>query len=219
MQTNQPTNQPTKMKLSSSGSGLWALLSFLWATSAVAQVENFVMDFSFSFFDDSVPTADPTEAQLSALLCETQVFLARGLQNYTGSEMITIKATDITSNRTNDTVSIQFGTDFNTADDSPGPSADDVLNALDPLTNPNLSITEYIMNYIYEASPLDSSANYFGDVNAMEFTGEFNSNRNTEGALAEATCVETMAPTEEGTFITPAVQSLFQNAHREMRIY
>ena len=163
------------------------------------------MDFSFRFFDDAVPAVDPTEAQLSALLCQTQVYLAQGLQNYTGSEMITIKATDITFIRANESISLQFATEFNTADDSPGPSADDVLVALDPLTNPSLNNTEYIMNYIYEAVPLDNSVNYFGDVNRMEFAGEFNDNRDTEGAvLAEATCVETMAPTEEGAFLAPA---------------
>ena len=190
------------MKLSSTRSGLWALLSLLWATNAVAQTP-FVMDFEFGFFDGQAPQDPPTEAQLSALVCETQVFFAKALQNATGSNMVTLKALDITSNITNNgTFIMAFETELNTADDSPPPSGNAIVEGLDPDQNPAIDETEYITGYIYEATPLDGSPNYFMNVDSISFRGDFTSDRNTEGALPEAVCEETPAPTQEGKVTT-----------------
>ena len=197
------------MKLSSARSGLWALLTFLWATSTLAQ-SDFNMNFEYGFFDGVVPQTDPSEAQLSALLCETQKWLSRALQNSTGNPAVTIKALDIGYTRStepNTTFNMEFTGDIRTADGSPVPSATAITNGLDPLQNTNINQTQYITDYIYMASPRDDSENYFRNVDSMSYNGDYGAARSKDNTQPEARCEETMAPS--GTLLIWCIKDAF----------
>jgi hypothetical protein len=176
---------------------LVALLGMAWTTLAQSGPGTVVsMDFNYSFFEGFAPQTDPTDAELSHLVCQTQQWSSQHLQNTTLNPTLTMKATNIGYERgvgANLSEFVMFFTgEFSTAPGGDLPTAEDITEAM-TLTQEEME--NYIRDYVY-VPPSDGSVNYWSDINGMRFAADFVGQR--EGVLAEATCDETIAPTFPG---------------------
>lgn len=193
---------------------LWAAL--LQAIPTAGQGNTFNMVFDYGFFDNKVPTANATAPQVSALVCETEYWLSGVLQNYTGNPSYTFQATAINWQRGKDQLNgtvgaytVSFSGIINSADGSPLPSPLEITHAYSQPVNPALNkttITEYIKQYVYHASPVGNSTNYWQDVDSATFNGTFGAPVNANSAmLPGANCPSTAAPTSAPTNFTPGL--------------
>lgn len=177
---------------------LVALLGMAWTTLAqsgsTATLVN--MDFNYSFFEGTFPSVNPTDAELSHLVCETQQWVSQHLQNTTLNPTLTMKAVNIGYERgvgPNLTDFVMFFTgEFNTAPGGDLPTDEQIIEAM-TLTQEEKE--RYITDYVY-SPPSDGSLNYWRDIDTMAFKADFGSTR--EGLLDEATCDATIAPTFPG---------------------
>jgi hypothetical protein len=176
--------------------GLVALLGTTWTTLAQSGGTKVDMDFNYSFYEGLFPEVDPTDAELSHLVCQTQQWVSQHLQNTTLNPTLTMKAVNIGYERgvgPNLTDFIMYFTgEFNTAPGGDLPTPEDIIAAMD-LTDEETQ--RYIVEYVY-APPSDGSPNYWRDVNRMAYAADFEGLR--EGQLPEATCDATIAPTFPG---------------------
>lgn len=188
--------------------GLLMALLAGWAPLVLSQqgAERFNMDFRLGFFPGLDPRNDPTQEELDGLICATQVFLAKVLQNTTQDNTVTIQARDISVQRDifnpekNDTqMHITFWGNFSTAEGGTPPTRDQVIAAFD-INNPAFNATEYIVAYAASSTPLGGGGNYFFDVDSMEYNGTYGLPR--AGQFEQAICEITEAPTYPPTNCT-----------------
>jgi hypothetical protein len=180
--------------------GLLMALLACFTPVVLSQAERFNMDIRLGFFPGLDPTEDPTLDQISGLICSTQVFLAKVLQNTTGDNTITMEAIDIAYIRDvpnaggNDTeFHITFWGNFSTAPGGTPPSRDEVIEAFD-FNNPAFNATIYITDYAAPSATLNDPDNkYFFDLDSMAYNGTYGLPR--PGSIDKAVCEVTEAPT------------------------
>lgn len=190
---------------------LWGLLALAsTVTTVLAEdpggVRTLNLRFGYGFFVSDatnqtlMPEGEPTDAQISAVMCQTQYWLSKVFQDLNDAPFLTVKATNIDWMRGpidatgTDLFEITFAAELNSLDGSPIPPEEEIIATIE---NPSVQVNrtqEYILNYVYSADPRDDSPNWFANVDAISFNGEFGTPTGT-GRLGEADCEETLAPT------------------------
>ncbi|CAB9500179.1 expressed unknown protein [Seminavis robusta] len=136
-------------------------------------------DFHYTFFDDLVPLEKPTEAQLSALVCQTQVWVSERMNTNStinSDTSLTMTAKDIGYQLGNNSFILFFRGEFSTGgeEESYFPTLEDVSSVLDATSKNSIMIIDsseldYVLDHVYASSPLDGSLNYFRDVNGTTY--------------------------------------------------
>lgn len=175
------------------------LVALLACFTQVLSQQVMNLDFRYDFFENEDPQRDPTDGELSALMCATQRFLSQVVQQSTNNTAVTMEAKDIGYTRgtgVNGTeFHVTFWGNFSSADGTPLPPDSAILEAF-KITNPVFNATSYIVNYVMPSTPLDESGSrYFRTVNEMSYNGTYGGIRSDGVALAEPVCEITLAPT------------------------
>ena len=178
--------------------------------SQPAPEQTFNMDVRFDWFPGQDPQVDPSDGELSALMCNTQIFLSRVLQDSSGNPTVTMEAKDIAFQRgvgdNNTEFHVSFWGNFSTAEGGSIPPPGAIIESFRQ-TNPFFNASSYIVNYVHPSTALDGSGTYFYNVREMSYNGSYGMPR--PGSLPEAVCAITDEPTfPPSKFLSRATYSL-----------
>jgi len=176
---------------------LLLVIGFILAT-VLAQDGQEVIRFAFKFgffADDLTPDTEVIKEDVEGVLCQTQYFLSRLVQNATGLKSVHAEATEINwgyYEGENLPAHINFTVEFSDAmAEGDANWLDDqiLIDEMEALGEAGLQ--KFITDWIWEAEP--KGLNFFNNANKMSFDGVKRSR--VEGDLPSAECPETGAPT------------------------